>query len=67
MDDDITNVNNVNGKNGIAKVDDKQNSFDGSEDSYARLQNQAYYHSQVAVGDPIRSKRTKRMHRTKNQ
>lgn len=33
--------------------------FDGSEESFARLQND-YYRSEVAVGDPIRSKRTKR-------
>lgn len=33
--------------------------FDGSERSFARLLND-YYLSQVAVGDPIRSKRTKR-------
>lgn len=42
----------------------EQTSFDGTENSYARLQNRAYYHSQVAVGDPIRSERTKRSHTT---
>lgn len=33
--------------------------FDGSEKRFARSQND-YYLSQVAVGDPIRAKRTKR-------
>lgn len=52
---------NRNGKNLL------QSSFDGSESSYARLKDDAYYHSQVAVGDPIRSKRTKRTHRKEIQ
>lgn len=34
-------------------------SFDGSEKSFARSQND-YYRSQMAVGDPIRAKRKKR-------
>lgn len=34
--------------------------FDGPEKSFARSQID-YYHSQMAIGDPIRSKRTKRM------
>lgn len=34
-------------------------SFDGSEKSFARLRDE-YYRSQMAYGDPIRSKRTKR-------
>lgn len=64
--DDIPNVNVNDGQvNAIEKVDDEQTSFDGSENSYARLQNEAYYHSQVAVGDPIRSKRIERIDRTK--
>lgn len=37
-----------------------ERTFDGSEENFARLQND-YYHSQVAIGDPIRSKRTKRI------
>lgn len=63
--DDNSNVNaNDKQANGIGKVDE-QFPFDGSENSYERLQNEAYYHSQVAVGDPIRSKRIKRIHSTK--
>lgn len=34
-------------------------SYDGSEKSFARTQNN-YYRSQLAIGDPIRSKRNKR-------
>lgn len=37
-----------------------QTLFDGPEKSFARSQID-YYHTQVAIGDPIRSKRTKRM------
>lgn len=62
--DNISNVyENDKQTNRIQKLDE-QTTFDGSENSYARLQNNAYYHSQVAVGDPIRSKRMKRIRRT---
>lgn len=62
--DDTANVHgNDKQANKIQKIDE-QFTFDGPEKSYARLQNNAYYHSQVAVGDPIRSKRKKRIRRT---
>lgn len=70
--DDIPNVHENDKQTNKIEKADEQASFDGSENSYARLQNHAYYHSQVATGDPIRSKRIKRMqskisHRTKIQ
>lgn len=36
--------------------------FNGPEKSFSRLRND-YYHSQVAAGDPIRARRTKRIAR----
>lgn len=62
--DNISNVHAGDKRVDRIKKVDEQSAFDGSESSYARLKNDAYYHSQVAVGDPIRAKRIKRIRRT---
>lgn len=58
----MDNISNVHADR--IQKNDKQTTFDGSESSYAHLKNDDYYHSQVAVGDPIRAKRIKRIRRT---
>lgn len=60
---EIKSMDNISNADRIQK-NDKQTTFDGSESSYAHLKNDDYYHSQVAVGDPIRAKRIKRIRRT---
>lgn len=62
---EIKSMDNIPNVHATKKVDE-QTTFDGSENSYARLKNGAYYRSQVAVGDPIRAKRIKRIRRAKN-
>lgn len=63
----MDNISNEHAPNKRVDRIDKVNesiTFDGPESSYARSKNDAYYRSQVAVGDPVRSKRTKRIRRT---
>lgn len=62
--DNMSNVHAINERTDRIQKVGEQTAFDGSEHSYARLKNDAYYQSQVAVGDPIRAKRKKRIRRT---